>query len=232
MKITNLEQKTIGELFRNQGHTYLIPDYQRPYSWEKKEIGEYIDDIFDAYRRQNGEYFLGSFILIEKYRDQEFDIVDGQQRFTTTTIFLSVVRDLLEASNKDVAIDIQNNLLHHKGRPTLVTRQQDRTAYEHAFLKTDTANGQDLERLPESFGLARKMFNEALMKFQADGGNLPDLLSYVLDRVSVVLMTTADLNAAYTLFERINYRGQELAAKDLLKNYLLNGLQGENKRGR
>lgn len=229
MKITNLEQKTIGELFRNQNHTYLIPDYQRPYSWEKKEIGEYIEDIFDAYRRQNGEYFLGSFILIEKYRDQEFDIVDGQQRFTTTTIFLSAVRDLLEASSKDVATDIQNNLLHHKGRPTLVTRQQDRTAYEHAFLKTDTANGQDLERLPESFGLAQKMFNESLVQFQADGGSLSDLLSYVLDRVSVVLMTTADLNAAYTLFERINYRGQELAAKDLLKNYLLNALLQELK---
>ena len=103
MKITNLEQRTLGELFRNQQHTYVIPDYQRPYSWGKKEIDEYIDDVLDAYRRQHAEYFLGSFILIEKDKGREFDIVDGQQRFTTTTIFLSVMRDMLAKDGKVVA---------------------------------------------------------------------------------------------------------------------------------
>lgn len=229
MKITNLEQRTLGELFRNQLHTYVIPDYQRPYSWGKKEIEEYIDDVLDAYRRQHGEYFLGSFILIEKDRGREFDIVDGQQRFTTTSIFLSVMRDMLAKDGNVVASEIQSTLLHRGSLPTIVTRQQDRTAYEHAFLKENLEVSQDLERLPESFSIARTLFRDRLAAFVADAGSLSDLLSYVLDRVSVVLIVTADLNAAYTIFERINYRGQELAAKDLLKNYLLNALFQELK---
>lgn len=229
MKITNLEQRTLGELLRNQRHTYVIPDYQRPYSWEKKEIEEFMEDILDAYRRTQEEYFLGSFILIEKDPGREFDIVDGQQRFTTTSVLLSVMRDLLQEKDMTKAREIQEQILQHSGQPTLITRQQDRAAYEHTFLKVGSDTAHDLSRLPESFTIARSLLRERLIEFSAQGGDIAALASFVLDRVSVVLIVTADLNAAYTIFERINYRGQELAAKDLLKNYLLNTLLQELK---
>ena len=88
--------KTILEAERK----YIIPRYQREYSWEKEQLEEFWDDItkqikFNYDNYQTSEYFIGSLVLIgDDELGTEFYVVDGQQRLTTITILLSVLTQI------------------------------------------------------------------------------------------------------------------------------------------
>ncbi|MFB6144075.1 MAG: DUF262 domain-containing protein, partial [Candidatus Nanohaloarchaea archaeon] len=83
------------ELFRGEENLYKIPDFQRPYSWEKKHIQQLWDDLHQAWQDyENGEiesYYLGPIILINEERGSRLSILDGQQRLTSLTIFYSIL---------------------------------------------------------------------------------------------------------------------------------------------
>ena len=68
---------------------FHIPRFQRPYSWDDENIKDFWDDI---YSNQSDDYFIGS-MVVYKNSKQEFGVVDGQQRLTTVTILLCVIRD-------------------------------------------------------------------------------------------------------------------------------------------
>src|SRR5574344_2634333 len=70
---------------------YSIPDFQREYSWDKENILEFWNDL-----NNSEDLFFGSFVLVGNKNDTELYIVDGQQRFTTITILLSVIRDFFK----------------------------------------------------------------------------------------------------------------------------------------
>ena len=82
---------------------YRIPDYQRPYVWEKDQVIDLLDDISIACEKDaNGEYFLGSLVLKEN-NDKgyiEYDVLDGQQRLTTLFLLTAVVRDLTDSEQR------------------------------------------------------------------------------------------------------------------------------------
>lgn len=68
-----------------------IPEYQRPYSWNPSSTNTLFMDTYEAYRQRIGEYRLGSVILHKK--DENYNIVDGQQRITTLSILLYCLGD-------------------------------------------------------------------------------------------------------------------------------------------
>ena len=80
---------------------FRIPEYQRPYVWDKDQVMELLDDVMQA-RNSNPEaqYFLGSMVLQKKEKQDgstnytEYDLLDGQQRLTTLFLITAVVRDL------------------------------------------------------------------------------------------------------------------------------------------
>lgn len=74
---------------------YIVPDYQREYDWEDEEIDEFISDIEELDREE--KYFIGHMVFEGDYNGFEFFVIDGQQRITTVTIMLCVIRDLLYA---------------------------------------------------------------------------------------------------------------------------------------
>jgi len=82
---------------------YSVPRFQRPYSWDQENIREFWDDVV----RDNPEdYFIGSMVVYKK-GNQRFGIVDGQQRLTTITILLSVLRDTLGSiGEKNLALGL------------------------------------------------------------------------------------------------------------------------------
>ena len=74
-----------------------IPPYQRPYAWEEEQARELLSDLLDAMDNGNvsgGLYFLGSIVLVKLPTEANARVIDGQQRLTTLTILLSVLRDL------------------------------------------------------------------------------------------------------------------------------------------
>jgi hypothetical protein len=95
-------EKPILDIFCDK-YLFRIPAYQRPYAWAKEQTSELLDDVITACS-DSGEvvnaspYFLGSVVLIKDPHGVEADIVDGQQRLTTLTILLCVLRDLSEST--------------------------------------------------------------------------------------------------------------------------------------
>ncbi|WP_172965235.1 DUF262 domain-containing protein [Candidatus Thiodictyon syntrophicum] len=78
---------------------FLIPYYQRAYVWGRDEISELIDDVsYAAEHSPEGQYFLGSMVLVKKSRMQdgvsfeEYELLDGQQRLTTLMLIFACVR--------------------------------------------------------------------------------------------------------------------------------------------
>jgi uncharacterized protein with ParB-like and HNH nuclease domain len=94
-------EKALEKLFSND-FVFTIPPYQRPYSWTIEQAGELLCDLLSFLGNDTGPisganpYFLGSIVLIKpKNDDPNADVVDGQQRLTTLTILLSVMRSLI-----------------------------------------------------------------------------------------------------------------------------------------
>ena len=71
-----------------------VPPFQRSYAWEDDETEILIKDLLDAFRH-NTVYFLGAIVVIRPRNRGPSDVVDGQQRLTTLTIILAVLRDRL-----------------------------------------------------------------------------------------------------------------------------------------
>lgn len=90
MKIESTD-KTVAQLLRSS--FYQIPRFQRPYSWEVREVEDFWQDtIVDS----DADYFIGSIVLF-KLPNDTFGIVDGQQRLTTVTMLLAGIRNTLLA---------------------------------------------------------------------------------------------------------------------------------------
>ena len=86
-----------GEAFKlskvfSSDFQYLIPNYQRPYSWGIENIEQLFDDLYEFFQRKTEEtYFLGSIVVIKQDGSPKSEIIDGQQRITSLTILFSVL---------------------------------------------------------------------------------------------------------------------------------------------
>src|SRR3712207_1048229 len=96
-KTLSAQEQPLAKIFSDD-FAFSIPGYQRPYAWTTEHAGELLDDLLD-FMGTDGEsrgalnpYFLGSIVLI-KGLTPESEVVDGQQRLTTLTILLAVLRE-------------------------------------------------------------------------------------------------------------------------------------------
>jgi uncharacterized protein with ParB-like and HNH nuclease domain len=107
MKIESIDQDIRTLL--SSGY-YRIPRFQRPYSWEREHIQEFWNDIIQD---NPGDYFIGSMVVYELGK-QRFGVVDGQQRLTTITVLLCVLRNTLDSLKfKDLATGV-NSLIERR----------------------------------------------------------------------------------------------------------------------
>lgn len=224
-------EKRVTQLF-NDEYEFHIPGYQRPYAWTGQQAGELVDDLLDFMRGQPGAvedmapYFLGSIVLIKEDGKPKAEVVDGQQRLTTLTILLSVLRLLMPESAGLLTPFIMqeaNELTNTKGMPRLELRQRDRDFFREHFQKKNglarLLTGEEALRDAQSRmrGNAR-VIHERLAGLSDE--ERKRLASFVLQRCFLVAVSTPDLDSAYRIFSVMNSRGLDLSAADLLKAQL------------
>ena len=118
---------------------YKIPAYQRPYSWEKDEVVQFLTDLYESFTNGDNEYFIGSLIAIEHETNKLFDVVDGQQRLTTLNLIFASFRNAV--SDDDANFGLRNIVLRTKpitGKiigPRLIIRERDHSFFEEHILK-------------------------------------------------------------------------------------------------
>ena len=95
--IITAKEQSLVKVFSDD-YFFEIPLYQRPYAWTTEEVDELLDDLIDAMDRDSeSPYFLGNVVLIKSDGDATSEVVDGQQRLTTLTMLLCVLRDIADA---------------------------------------------------------------------------------------------------------------------------------------
>lgn len=209
-------------------YDFRIPDYQRPYAWETEQAEQLLADLEEALSRDDGEpYFLGSVVLVKENRRAQAEVIDGQQRLTTLTVLLAVLRDLAE--KPDVVTNLVamiaepgNTVLGHKAKPRLTLRPRDAD-----FFRKHIQTSGSIEALLRLNPHTLK--TDAQRALQANAGVLHAKLITWSDEQRLALCTllgvqtflvavsTPDLNSAHRIFSVMNSRGLDLTPADIFK---------------
>ena len=211
------------DLFDGEEDLYKIPRYQRPYSWEEQHINQLIDDLYESWSDdQDSPYFLGSVILVKEDDGNRFNILDGQQRLTSLTIFYAVFKDHFEEHLNE------RNSNRVKGR--VIERDLDKARLrtdKQADLEKSVLKSARLDEENRYTTVAEHIVNRIEEKFNEQTELLNDFFEYVDQNVELIRITSDDLAHAVRLFQTINTRGKDLTVSDLTKSYLLSNLEDE-----
>ncbi len=198
---------------------YVVPLFQRAYSWEKKEWQVLWDDLIELSEMDNPRtHFLGSMVTMPTSSVPEgvakYLLIDGQQRLTTIFILLALLRDKEKKANSELAEEINATLLvnlykkgsdHYKLQPT----QVDRQAYQDLIhSKTKSVADKIIE--------AYQFFERKMRRSGISGETLKKVISNNVSVISIVLDQDDD---PYLVFESLNAKGRPLTQSDLIRNY-------------
>jgi uncharacterized protein with ParB-like and HNH nuclease domain len=237
------DTKTMRAIFDGTNY-YRIPDYQRPYDWGEEEIEQFWDDIYSAYENGDIYYFLGPVILAQT-EDKELEVVDGQQRLTTLTIFFCVLRDffLKHFKGKDVEkmksqiINAIESSADKKYRLRLITQAHYQNQFEQEILKkivltVDHLSRKEKDKPKYKFTVAASLLKKKLDVLSAKSGinKIQMFLNYVFENVIMITIICSNRVSAVKLFQTLNTRGLELSTADLTKSSLFGRLSDEQKR--
>lgn len=236
MKEIHGEARSVAEILK--GARYTIDYYQRDYKWEEKQLRELIDDLSEqfldahdpAHQREAVQnypfYFLGSIVISEK-GSQRF-IVDGQQRLTTLTLLLTYLRKR-QNGNHEPNID-ELILSNAFGKKSFNLDVEDRVAcmtalFEGQDFNPSAADSESVRNLVDRYEDIGELLPE-----QIQGEALPYFIDWLQYRVKIIQITAYSDDDAYTIFETMNDRGLQLRPVDMLKGYLLAGIDEDARR--
>lgn len=225
------------------GVVYAIPRYQREYTWSRAQW----DALFDDLLENEPNYFLGSIICINQSQDalsvQSLELVDGQQRMTTLSLFLAAIYQsfrVLPNLGMEQQIELYN--LKHKlvlkkksDQPRLIPQVQNNNQQDYFAVLGKAGILDDVEQVQHA-GNRRvlKAYRHFLWRIEQYLQELSEPvagLQALLDKVNtatLVKIEVAGHSDAYTLFESLNNRGVPLTAIDLIKNKLLAVLEAKD----
>lgn len=210
---------------------YKVPTYQRSYSWGQAEAADFISDI----QGDTSIYFLGSLIFNNESLKKEnvIEIIDGQQRLLTITLFMAAIRDVFkELGDTDHAKLVQRqNISIEDNRGKLANRiicGDTTQKFVQLFQKIDTEKGKIKPTTKEqklilgNYKFFKERINDEL-KLYTDKDKKIDTLLNLRQKVydlKVINITIENEDDAYEVFETVNARGVELSVSDLLKNLI------------
>jgi hypothetical protein len=213
----------------NGNKQFLIPVYQRFYSWDIDQCKRLWSDIVEMQRKGKAGHFVGSIVNIAEQAMptgvQKYMIIDGQQRMTTLTLLLLALRDYAIKNPSDTTINarrIDNMLLKNEyesddERYKLLLTETDRDILISLVEEKPIAEG-TRSRLIENYNFfANKLADKEIQPAEVyeSIGKL-QIVNITLDRA---------VDNAQAIFESLNSTGKELSESDLIRNYVLMGLE-------
>ena len=107
IKKEDMIDKPISDILDNTDIELInIPIFQRPYSWTKEQISQFVADLDNCLTNDDQRHFYGLIVFVSNHQNSKIiDVIDGQQRLTTVTILLSIIRDLLEDYKLNYSMD-------------------------------------------------------------------------------------------------------------------------------
>lgn len=229
----NAEQKNIGDIFAKAN--FLVPDYQRSYSWEREQCEilwedlkafSFPNDTISDFDAKSDRYFMGT-ILTYRNAFRQDEIIDGQQRLIT---FLLMLRAFYQAAEK-IEFPNKESVLSSIGQCIWNTdefRNVDKTSVklnsevasdeDVAEFKKILSTGEATEKNPSNYAVNYRLFQKWIDDFKK---NRPEYFSYLPMRIlnnCILLPIEADTqNTALRIFTTLNDRGMPLSDADIFK---------------
>lgn len=234
MKQLEAGEVVVGDIF-SSSYDFRIPDYQRPYAWDTEQTIQLFEDLQDALDRNADEpYFLGSIVLVKAKGSPSAEVIDGQQRLTTLTILLAVLKDL--TSNQQLAAEFAS-MIQEPGKilgglapkPRLALRKRDRDFFRTYVQEPDSLDAL-LSLKPDSLTTdAQKNVRENARALKARLQDWPEsrreALSVMIGtRTFLVVVSTPDLESAHRIFSVMNSRGLDLSPADIFKSMIIGAM--------
>ncbi|QUS36190.1 DUF262 domain-containing protein [Falsirhodobacter algicola] len=221
----------------------VIPRFQRPYSWDDENLEDFWNDVVQA---EGEDYFIGSMVLYQSGR-QQYGVVDGQQRLTTITILLCVIRNAFQQLGSENLAKGLHALIERGDRDS-VNRYVVMTETSYPFFAEEiqkfdekdfeTEPQREEKRLQASYNFFEKRVLGILHSVDIDSAiSKDDKLESKITRLkelrdsvlflSLIRIELDNEDDAYLIFETLNTRGKDLALSDLLKNHFLKTMKGK-----
>ena len=212
-------QKTIRALF-DGGKIFNIPQYQRAYAWEEKQLDDFVDDIENQQPGKN--YFFGTILFQEKEVDsfENIDIVDGQQRITTLIIFMKLLLDQLRkhGDEKEIGILRDRYIQNHFSSEYKLRVLQDDNNFFKSYILQDNSGGDPKTPSQTRLLNARNYLCKKLDKYPLE--TLQDFKKKI-EATKVLTYSVEDNAEATLIFETTNDRGKSLTNLEKTKSFLM-----------
>lgn len=225
------------------GSYFHIPRFQRPYSWDDDNINDFWNDLI---ANKGDDYFIGSMVVYKRSK-QSFGVVDGQQRLTTTTILLCVLRDAFHDLGHIDSAEGLHQLIERKDRDNkneFVLKTETSFPYFQEHIQKFGEPEINDKLLAEELNLRRahllfkKLVSDSISSVDKDATILDEFkgkekfekLTGIRDTIlnlNLIFVVLDNEDDAYLIFETLNTRGKDLSVSDLVKNHFAKNLKAK-----
>lgn len=222
-KMFSAKEESVHQIFNEK--RYVIPYYQRPYSWLKDNAENLWDDLFSAWKHEGSEgsgYFLGSVVLVHDKSSGRDEVVDGQQRFITLQLLISAIASKITEQDRRrkltrYFISEEDEFAGTKAEIVVQPGKRYKDAYERLLQRRtlEEADRQLASRFTENFGLFQQKCDDLSQDELADFGK------FILQRSFIAVLRADDQLRALRIFAILNDRGIDLHPVDILKANIL-----------
>lgn len=240
----SVDKKTIEEFLKDaQKEPFLIPEYQRQYSWEKEHVVTLFEDLTDFTERKmvlknNESYFLGVIVYFENNGQRE--IIDGQQRITSLLLFLRAIysklnENIQKNAEEENFIKLIEPLIWKQDELTgevykneilidsKVVIAQDNDTF-HRILKTAELDYKTKDRYSKNFIEFARLFDDYC---KTKPMRVYNFINNILRHTIVLPIKADNQETALTIFSTLNDRGLSLNDADIFKAQIYNSIKNE-----
>ncbi|MCQ2904945.1 DUF262 and DUF1524 domain-containing protein [Helicobacter pylori] len=219
------EATLLGFFEENQNNQFVIPIYQRLYSWKKEQCEQLWDDIIKigGNDQMNG-HFIGSILYVRDGNTPSSPllIIDGQQRLTTITLLFIALRNrssdevkiLEKFSRKEIESYLINNNKDGDKKFRLILSESDKDILLSLIDKNKRKPSEPSVKIVENFELFEKWISE-------NTGKLETIFKGLEKLMIVWIALEKGKDDPQLIFESMNSKGIELTQTDLIRNYIV-----------
>lgn len=237
--IQSVNKYHVYEIFASDGKFYYsIPKYQREYTWSYREWDALYDDISE----NNPEYFIGSIICIPlgDSINPYMEVIDGQQRLTTISLFLAAIytrlkeyKSFMDDDDDDILPSLRKSLKSNlsPNEMKLVPQVQNHNLEDFNFIMSELGLKKSVSIKHSYFGVRKvsRCYQHFLwlMDKEMESMTPENKVAFLLGKYDklkqamLVKMEVSSHSDAYVLFESLNNRGTPLTAIDLMNNLIM-----------
>ncbi len=224
-------ETTVQDFLSANRTQFIIPVYQRNYDWSEKQCEQLFLDIIEIGRNNKSTaHFIGSIVhvndgVVLSQRVKELVIIDGQQRLTTITLlYIAILKITKQIGNTKLYEEIkefylENKFLDGDEKLKLKATEKNHEAIKFLLREDENEDFQEFSKVVDNFNFFVSKIDE---------NNIDIVLNGLSKLMFVEISLERDKDNPQRIFESLNSTGLELSQADLIRNYILMGLNPSN----